>query len=115
MRAPLRERFGRQPFDEALFHRADHLPQETSIKVRGTVREDKRSSLGVELSVRDFVVIAEPTQEFPITPKEHGVAFLMDHRHLWLRSRRQVAILRIRATVIKAVRDYFDQVLASGS
>lgn len=94
--------------DEALFHRADHLPQETSIIVVGQVREDKRSSIGVELQVKDFRVVAEPSQEFPISPKEHGVAFLMDQRHLWLRSKRQVAILRIRAEVIAAVRDYFD-------
>lgn len=95
--------------DEALFHRADHLPQETAIRVRGIVREDKRSPIGVELGVQDFTVVAEPTQEYPITPKEHGVAFLMDNRHLWLRSKRQVAILRVRAEVIAAVRDYFDR------
>ena len=93
---------------EDLFQRADHLPQETSIIVRGSVREDKRSPIGVEIQVRDLTVVAEPTQEFPISPKEHGVAFLMDNRHLWLRSKRQVAILRIRAEVIAAVRDYFD-------
>jgi len=91
-----------------VFQRADHLPQETSLIVRGTVRQDPRSPIGVELSVNDLTVVAEPTGEFPISPKDHGVAFLMDHRHLWLRSKRQVAILRIRAEVIAAVRQYFD-------
>ncbi len=94
--------------DEQLFHRADHLPQETALIVRGVVREDKRSPIGVELGVRDFSIIGEATQEYPISPKEHGVAFLMDNRHLWLRSKRQVAILRVRAEVIAAVRDYLD-------
>ena len=96
------------PEGDALFHRADHLPQETALCVRGTVRQDKRSAIGVEIQVKDFSVIAEPAQEYPITPKEHGVAFLMDHRHLWLRSKRQVAIMRIRAEVVAAVRQYFD-------
>lgn len=93
---------------EEQFHRADHLPQETALVVRGEVKKDPRSALGVELQVKDFSIIAEPSQEYPITPKEHGVAFLMDHRHLWLRSKRQVAIMRIRAEVIAAVRSYFD-------
>ena len=94
--------------DEAKFTAADHLPQESSLTVRGVVREDKRSPIGVELSVKDFAVVATPTAEYPITPKEHGVAFLMDHRHLWLRSKRQAAIMRVRAEVVAAVRQYFD-------
>ncbi len=94
--------------DEAKFSAADHLPQESSLTVRGVVREDKRSPIGVELSVKDFTVVATPTAEYPITPKEHGVAFLMDHRHLWLRSKRQAAIMRVRAEVVAAVRQYFD-------
>ena len=93
---------------EEKFHRADHLPQETSLIVRGEVKKDPRSPLGVELQAKDFEIIAQPTQEYPITPKEHGVAFLMDQRHLWLRSKRQVAIMRVRAEVIAAVRSYFD-------
>jgi asparaginyl-tRNA synthetase len=97
---------GDMPEDK--FHRADHLPQETSLVVRGEVKKDPRSPIGVELQVKDFEIIAEPTQEYPITPKEHGVAFLMDQRHLWLRSKRQVAIMRVRAEVIAAVRSYFD-------
>ena len=91
-----------------LFQLADHLSQETSIKVRGEVREDKRSDIGFELGVSDLEVVAEPASEYPITLKEHGVAFLLDHRHLWLRSKRQHAIMRIRAEVVSAIRDYFD-------
>ena len=91
------------------FARLDKLGQETSITVDGVVREDKRSAIGVEIHVKDFTVVAEPTREYPITPKEHGTAFLMDHRHLWLRSKRQVAILRIRAEIISAIRAYFDE------
>ncbi len=92
---------------EEIFQRADHLPQETSLIVTGTVRPDKRSPGGYELSVRDLQLV-HSAQDYPITPKEHGVAFLMDHRHLWLRSSRQQAILRVRNEIIKACRDYFD-------
>jgi len=91
-----------------VFARADHLPQETSLKVTGKVRKDARSPIGFELSVTGMEVVAEPVAEYPITPKEHGTAFLMDHRHLWLRSKRQHAILRIRAEIVAAVRRYFD-------
>jgi asparaginyl-tRNA synthetase len=89
------------------FEAADHCPQESSVELTGTVRADKRSPIGFEIDVKTFRVVcaAEP---FPIQPKEHGTAFLMDNRHLWLRSRRQVAILRIRAALVKAIRDYFD-------
>lgn len=94
--------------DEATFHKADHLPQETAIEISGAVREDKRSPIGFELGVRDLAVISEPVSEFPLGHKEHGVNFLMENRHLWIRGQRQVAILRIRHTIIKAIRDYFD-------
>jgi len=94
--------------DDATFQRADHLPQETSLVVRGQLRKDARSALGWELGVTALRVVAEPTAEFPISPKEHGTAFLMDHRHLWLRSRRQVALLRVRAALCRAIRDFFD-------
>ena len=92
---------------EEVFQLADHLQQETSLMVTGTARADKRSPGGYELSVKDLQVV-QPAQDYPITPKEHGVAFLMDHRHLWLRSSRQHAILRVRSEVIRACRDYFD-------
>ena len=90
-----------------LFARADHLGQETSLIVRGTVKADKRSTLGFELGVKELEVIHE-SKDYPITPKEHGVNYLMERRHLWLRSTRQNVILRIRHTVEKAIRDFFD-------
>jgi len=90
-----------------LFERAGRLPQESSLEVTGTVRADARSPLGYELAVRDLRVLQEAA-EYPITPKEHGPAFLLDHRHLWLRSSRQHAIMRVRSAVVRACRDYFD-------
>ncbi len=89
------------------FKAAQDVTQESSIVVTGTARADKRAPGGYELSLSELQIVqlAEP---YPITPKEHGVSFLMDHRHLWLRSARQHAILKIRAEVIRACRDYFD-------
>ncbi len=87
---------------------ADHLPQETSLSVTGLVKRDERSPLGFELDVRGLRVFARPAREFPLGHKEHGVAFLMEQRHLWLRSQRQQVILRVRHTVEKAIRDFFD-------
>jgi asparaginyl-tRNA synthetase len=89
------------------FTLADHLTQESSLIVSGTVRADPRAPLGYELSVKDLQLL-HLAAAYPITPKEHGVAFLLDHRHLWLRSTRQHAILRVRSTIIRACRDYFD-------
>ncbi len=90
------------------FEAAQMATQESSIIVKGTVRADKRAPGGYELAATELEVmqLAEP---YPITPKEHGVSFLMDHRHLWLRSPRQLAILKVRAEVIRACRDYFDR------
>ena len=82
------------------------LTQETSIEVSGVVRADARAPGGVELTARDLTIIG-PSVDFPITPKEHGTAFLFEHRHLWLRSRLQVAIARVRHEVIQAIRDFF--------
>jgi asparaginyl-tRNA synthetase len=82
------------------------LTQETSVAVTGTVRADPRGPGGVELTVSDLGIVG-PSPDFPITPKEHGTPFLFEHRHLWLRSRRQVAIARVRHEVIQAVRDFF--------
>ena len=90
-----------------LFERAKHLSQETSLVVTGLVKEDKRSDIGFEIGVSNLEVVSE-SEEYPISPKEHGVAFLMENRHLWLRSKRQVAIMRIRSTVVRAIRDFFD-------
>ena len=86
---------------------AQRLTQESSLVVTGRVRADKRAPGGYELLV-DGLEIVQLTQDYPITPKEHGIAFLMAHRHLWIRSSQQRAILRIRAEAIKAVRDWLD-------
>jgi asparaginyl-tRNA synthetase len=92
-----------------LFARADHVQQEASLVVRGTVKEHGKVKNQFELQVKDFELLSAPAREYPISPKEHGTDFLMDHRHLWLRSKRQHAIVRVRHTIIKAVRDFFDQ------
>ncbi len=89
-----------------VFELADKITQESSIEVTGTVREDKRSPLGFELGVKDIKVL-QMAKDYPISPKEHGTAFLMDNRHLWLRSSRQVAILKIRDEIIFSIREYF--------
>ncbi|MFZ0890529.1 MAG: asparagine--tRNA ligase [Candidatus Binataceae bacterium] len=90
------------------FAAADHIGQEASLKVRGLAREDKRAPGGIELSLNSLKLYA-PTIDYPITPKEHGVAFLLDHRHLWIRSSRQHAILRVRSEVEVACRDFFHE------
>ncbi len=82
------------------------LTQETSVEVSGALRADTRAPGGVELQAADLTILG-PSGDFPITPKEHGIAFLFEHRHLWLRSRRQVAITRVRHEVIQAIRDFF--------
>ncbi|HWP38135.1 MAG TPA: asparagine--tRNA ligase [Gemmatimonadales bacterium] len=82
------------------------LTQETSVSVTGVVRADARSPGGVELGATEITVLG-PSVDFPITPKEHGTTFLFEHRHLWLRSRRQVAIMRVRHEVVQAIRDFF--------
>ena len=82
------------------------LTQETSIEVSGVVHPDARSPGGVELQTTDLTIIG-PSVDFPITPKEHGIAYLFEHRHLWLRSKQQVAIARVRHEVIQAIRDFF--------
>lgn len=86
----------------------EQLGQECSVWVRGRVREDQRAPSGVELDAADLAVIA-PSPDYPIQPKTHGVDFLMEHRHLWVRSPRQAAILRIRARIIHAIRNFLDQ------
>ncbi len=87
------------------------LTQESSVIVEGKVRADKRAPGGYELDVSNVQVVQRVSEDepYPITPKEHGVDFLMEHRHLWVRSPRQASILRVRAEIIKAVRDYFDE------
>jgi len=83
------------------------LGQESALIVCGTVRADERAPGGYEIDVTSAQIM-QAAHDYPITPKEHGTEFLMDHRHLWLRSRRQHAILKVRATVVKAVRDFLD-------
>jgi asparaginyl-tRNA synthetase len=87
------------------------LTQESSVIVEGKVRADKRAPGGYELDVSNVQVLQRVPESdpYPITPKEHGTDFLMEHRHLWVRSQRQAAILRVRAEIIKAVRDFFDE------
>src|SRR5947199_4610454 len=83
------------------------LGQESALIVTGRVREDARAPGGVEIDVSDAQVV-QNAHDFPITPKEHGPEFLLDHRHLWIRSKKQHAILKVRHTVVKAVRDFLD-------
>jgi asparaginyl-tRNA synthetase len=89
------------------FDALDKITQESSIEMRGKIRKDVRSPGGYELDIAAFRII-QVAENYPITPKEHGTAFLMENRHLWLRSSRQHAIIKIRHEIIKACRDYFD-------
>ncbi|MBM7645259.1 asparaginyl-tRNA synthetase [Scopulibacillus daqui] len=93
---------------EEAWNIAKELTQESSFYVNGIVREDHRSPSGYELTVTDLSII-QITEDYPITPKEHGTEFLMDHRHLWLRSSRQHAILRIRNEIIRATYEFFNE------
>jgi len=93
--------------DHPLFKIFDNLTQESSLIVRGRIREEKRAPGGYELQLKEVDVI-QIAQEYPITPKDHGIPFLMEHRHLWLRSQKQNAVLQIRAELIRAIRDFFD-------
>lgn len=92
---------------EDVWNACQTLTQESSLIVTGTVRADERAPGGFEMDVTD-VEIVSIAESYPITPKEHGPEFLLDHRHLWIRSKMQHAILRVRHEVIRAVRDYFD-------
>jgi len=93
---------------EEIFEAADSIGQESSFEVTGKVKKEPRSVGGYEIDVTDMKTIAV-AHEYPITPKEHGPEFLMDHRHLWVRSKKQWAILRIRHRIAKAIRDFFDE------
>lgn len=92
---------------EEVFEAAKSLTQESSVRIIGTVRAEERAPGGVEVDVKE-IKIWQIAKDYPITPKEHGDAFLMENRHLWLRSTRQHAIMRVRATIVKAIRDFFD-------
>ena len=92
---------------DEMFKAADHLSQETSVVVTGTARADARAPGGYEIDVKTLDIVGA-SHDFPITPKEHGVDYLLDRRHLWIRSERQQAILRVRHEIINAVRDFFN-------
>ncbi len=94
--------------DCPIFEKFDKLTQESSIKVSGKVKKDERAPGGYELEITDFEII-QIAEEYPISKKNHGTAFLMENRHLWLRSIRQTAILKIRASIIKSIRDFMDK------
>ncbi|MBN2199204.1 MAG: asparagine--tRNA ligase [Candidatus Aminicenantes bacterium] len=93
--------------DDPLFAKLDGLTQESSVIVRGLIREDKRAPGGFELVLEDIDVL-QVARDYPITPKEHSTPFLMSNRHLWLRSQKQHAVLEVRAEVIRAIRGFFD-------
>ncbi|TRM12549.1 asparagine--tRNA ligase [Lentibacillus cibarius] len=92
---------------EEVFQLAKNLNQESSMYITGTIVEDKRSPFGYEMQVKDIELIQEAS-DYPITPKEHGTEFLMDHRHLWLRSSRQHAVMKVRNEIIRATYEYFN-------
>ena len=93
---------------EEVFELAKEVKQEASMWITGVIHEDSRSKFGYEIEVEDIVVVGE-SEEYPITPKEHGVDFLLDHRHLWLRSKRPWAIMNIRNEVIRGTYEFFNQ------
>jgi asparaginyl-tRNA synthetase len=93
--------------DESSLENFGELTQESAVRVWGKVKEEPRSPGGFELSADKFEILAK-SNDYPITPKEHGTDFLMNHRHLWLRSKRQHAILRVRSEIVRASREFFD-------
>src|SRR5581483_765765 len=93
---------------EEVWRRFEALTQETSVALTGTVRAEPRAPGGYELAVTGLEILG-PSVDFPIGPKEHGTQFLFEHRHLWLRSRRQVAIAKVRHEVVQAIRDFLYQ------
>ena len=93
--------------DNPLFLKINKLTQESSIIIRGLIKEDKRAPSGYEIDIEDLEII-QIAEEYPITPKEHGTPFLMENRHLWLRSQKQNAVLQIRTEIIRSIRDFFD-------
>ena len=97
----------KKEIDRPTFNMAKKLNQECSLVVTGNVRADERAKGGYELGITSLEMINDSV-DYPISPKEHGIEFLMDNRHLWLRSKAQHAVMRVRATIIKACRDYFD-------
>jgi asparaginyl-tRNA synthetase len=95
--------------DEKTFDKIDKLQIESTLEIKGTVKEDKRAPDGYEISIEDIKILHEVKEEFPISKKYHGPEFLMDYRHLWLRSEKMQAILRIRSKILEATREWFLQ------
>jgi len=96
--------------DDERFERVETLDQETSLEVEGYVKEDDRAPhIPYELDIEEVEVVAEPAEDYPITHKEHGVAFLMENRHLWMRKPKQVAVARVRHETVRAIRRFFDE------
>lgn len=93
---------------EEKYARVKKLKMESSLIVRGTVVEDQRSPVGFELHIDDVEIVHNPQEDYPISKKEHGIDFLMEHRHLWLRSRRQFHILKVRHEIIRAIREFYN-------
>ncbi|OJF90917.1 asparagine--tRNA ligase [Alkalibacterium sp. 20] len=93
--------------DEEVFNQAKNLTQESSVWITGTISEDARSKFGYEIHIEDIEVISEAV-DYPITPKEHGTEFLMDNRHLWLRSTKQHAIMQVRNEIIRATYEFYN-------
>ena len=93
---------------QEVFELVDKIPYESSVVVSGQVKRDPRSPVGYELSMQDLKLISE-AEPYPIAKKEHGVGFLMDHRHLWIRSSQQASLLKIRSVVTGSAREYFDE------
>ena len=91
-----------------VFDLADKIPYESSVRVSGVIKKEPRSPIGYEMLVKDMELVSE-SMPYPISNKDHGVAFLMDHRHLWLRSSRQTAILKIRSELTRSARSFFDE------
>ncbi|MGK0289438.1 MAG: asparaginyl-tRNA synthetase [bacterium] len=92
--------------EDASFDAFQNLNQETSVEITGTVRESNRSQFGVEIGVEKLEILGK-SENYPITPKEHGITYLLNHRHLWLRSKKQVSIFKIRDVVIQSIREFF--------
>jgi asparaginyl-tRNA synthetase len=99
---------GRADLSPGDWEQVERATQESTVRVRGRVKEDRRAPNGVEIQLSGFTLLYL-TQDFPITPKEHGTAFLMEHRHLWLRSSRQRSALRVRSEVEQGIRDFFHE------
>lgn len=99
----------RDEVEDRIFENAEELTQESSLILRGIVKEDRRAPGGYEIRVKELKIIHKAEGDYPLAKKEHGIDFLMGYRHLWIRSPRQTAILKVRAEVVRACRDFLDE------